>query len=110
MTTTNTTTNTTTKTSNTERTLSQWLPLAKCAGANPHDYSFETSKGRDLQAEAAALCAGCPVLVDCARDALAPLAVGTVRAGIWIPANTTMFGSRARRLARARLNEVVANA
>lgn len=105
-----TTTNTPTNIAATERALSQWLSLAKCAGADPHEYSFDTIKGRDLQAEASALCAGCPVLVDCARDALEPLAVGTVRAGIWIPDNTSMHGSRARRLARARLNEVVANA
>lgn len=105
-----TTTNTVTKTETTERALSEWLPLAKCTSANPRNYSFDTSKGRDLQAEAAALCAGCPVLVDCARDALAPLAVGTVRAGVWIPSNTTTYGNHGRRLARARLNEVVANA
>lgn len=45
-------------------------------------------------------------MVECAAEALDPLAVGTVRAGVWIP---DWGRTRRRTTARQRLEEIVAH-
>ncbi|QNE90273.1 WhiB family transcriptional regulator [Corynebacterium incognita] len=50
---------------------------------NPEQFDLDGTKDKQLTAEK--LCAGCPVLQDCAIDALANGDVGVVRAGVWIP-------------------------
>lgn len=71
-----------------------WQTRAKCRGLvdeydadnYPKDIMRDTTARRDLCRE---LCADCPVIRDCARTAIEPLAVGTIRAGIYIPLGGT---------------------
>ncbi|MGV0350263.1 WhiB family transcriptional regulator [Corynebacterium guaraldiae] len=91
-----------------------WQAQAKCLGRNPGDYELESTVelrkhwGEEAtRAEVAAiLCEGCPVVEACAREAYQPLAVGTVRAGVWIP---TQKG-KLRTQARAALKEIMEGA
>ncbi|MBA4504225.1 WhiB family transcriptional regulator [Corynebacterium sanguinis] len=88
----------------------EWLLRAKCRSLDPE--LFDLSNVRDIKgseyhsrdAIAEQLCYGCPVIRECARDAMDPLAVGTVRAGVWIPV-VSESGMHARRHAR-RLAEI----
>lgn len=87
-----------------------WRLRALCRGRDPEDYDLTFSKdlGEDetRDSRARALCEGCPVMVECAAEALEPLAVGTVRAGVWIP---DWGRTRRRTTARQRLEEIVAH-
>ena len=65
----------------------EWITRAKCAGDDPQRYELGTGSVDVRQQIARGLCRGCPVLRECALDALDHLAVGTVRAGVWIPGN-----------------------
>lgn len=76
-----------------------WRYSAKCAGDDPGKYELDMNRKIDKQARARDLCRGCLVVKECAREALHPLAVGTVRAGVWI---TGAAGSNYRRLRPAR--------
>lgn len=69
----------------------EWLERAQCRGRDPELYSLDSKMYRDIdrQARARWLCRGCPVMQQCAADALEPLAYGTVRAGVWIPIATS---------------------
>lgn len=74
----------------------KWTTRAKCAGRDPLTYELDTFKG-DKDMLARGLCLGCPVTRECAADALDPLAVGTVRAGTWIPEKSGTPRRRVRR-------------
>lgn len=76
-----------------------WRYSAKCAGDDPTRYELDMHRNIDKQARARDLCRGCLVLKECAREALDPLAIGTVRAGVWI---TGAAGNNYRRLRPAR--------
>lgn len=84
-----------------------WRSEAKCAGRDPKVYELHEYDG-DPDNMARGLCVGCPVLKSCALDAMYPLAVGTVRAGVWIGRNE--FSPYAIELARVKLRAVVAGA
>lgn len=61
----------------------EWTRLALCLGRDPQVYELDGFKGdRDTYARGA--CVGCPVVEPCAADALEPLAIGTVRGGVWV--------------------------
>ena len=72
--------------------MGDWRQQAKCLGMEPR--LFETQSAKKLAAVygdsttgadiAKSLCEGCPVIRECAVEALHPLAWGTVRAGVWI--------------------------
>lgn len=74
----------------------KWTARAKCADRDPLMYELDTFKG-DKDMLARGLCLGCPVTRECAADALWPLAVGTVRAGTWIPEKSGTPRRRVRR-------------
>lgn len=85
-----------------------WRLEALCRTRDPEDYDLTFTKklddGESRQERAHKLCEGCPVMVACAAEALYPLAIGTVRAGVWIPAGGRDTG---RTEARQQLRQVV---
>lgn len=65
-----------------------WWNRAKCRNDDPdrYDLNLDRSIRRDEKdCIAEELCEGCPVLAECAADALATNNVGIVRAGLWFP-------------------------
>lgn len=71
---------------------------------NPDLFDMTHFKGCDEDQRdraAAVICRGCPVMAECAADALVPLAVGTVRAGVWLPVDHDR--RRRERVAQLRL-------
>lgn len=76
-----------------------WRYSAKCAGDDPTRYELDPYRHIDKQARARDLCRGCLVVKECAIEALHPLAIGTVRAGVWI---TGVAGNNYRRMLPAR--------
>ena len=85
-----------------------WMNRALCVGRNPELYETDGYRGnRVMKSERAerarALCYGCPVVQECAADALDPLAVSTIRGGVWIDA--VVLG-RNRRAVKAQLQAV----
>lgn len=74
-----------------------WAARAKCAGRDPADYELEPLHGGTResinrnqllkQARAHDLCLGCPVIAECAKDALETKAHGMVRGGVWVSAS-----------------------
>lgn len=84
---------------------SKWWQQAKCVGQDPKKWDLlEQRIGDGRDARARAVCRGCTVMADCAADALEPLAVGTVRGGVWIP---TAPGNGSRSLAIEKLMGVI---
>ncbi|WP_370876330.1 WhiB family transcriptional regulator [Corynebacterium striatum] len=88
----------------------EWRRQAKCLGMDPHLFDIQPTKrvaevygdsatGADI---ARSLCEGCPVIRECAVEAMRPLAWGTVRAGVWI---SDFKGANATKL-REQLREV----
>lgn len=71
-----------------------WLEMIGCSDRDPELYSLESKLYRDTnrQRRARWLCRGCPVMRECAADALEPLAYSTVRAGVWIPSPSSSSG------------------
>lgn len=66
-----------------------WFDRAKCAGQPLEDYDLaEYKRPEDRDDRAKELCEGCPVIKECALDAIDPFAVSTVRGGIWIQPRT----------------------
>ena len=61
----------------------EWTRRALCVGRDPGMYELEEFRG-DREEYARGACAGCQVVEECAADALDPLAVGTVRGGVWV--------------------------
>ena len=82
-----------------------WRSRAQCIDRDPDEYDLEggTPRGEPRQPIARDLCEGCPVIRECAGEALEPLALGTVRAGVWI---TRAGGSGARDRVREALSEI----
>lgn len=76
-----------------------WRYSAKCSGDDPTRYELDAHRHMDKQARARELCRGCLVVKECAIEALHPLAIGTVRAGVWI---TGVAGNNYRRMLPAR--------
>lgn len=78
----------------------RWWQHAKCKNDNPSAYEFEgvdnMTRVAEKQEVASRLCSGCPVIVECAQDAMDPLAVGTVRGGVWIPGNLSTRSNSSR--------------
>lgn len=63
-----------------------WCDRAKCAGWDVNLFDLDDRKYRDQRAGIAGrLCQGCPVMAECAQDALDFVDRGIVRAGVWIP-------------------------
>lgn len=61
---------------------------AKCLGSNPVWFDLDVvPKALDNDLLAQHLCRGCKVIPECAADAVEPLAIGTIRAGVAIPSN-----------------------
>lgn len=70
----------------------EWLDNAKCLGTNPRLYETDSKEVRRLgistkEDMARKLCDGCSVVKECAAEALEPLALSTIRAGLWIESN-----------------------
>lgn len=65
-----------------------WRDRAKCKGADPRLYELAHLRTNAATAvrksTAAALCAGCPVLRDCAADAYIHEDIGVVRGGVFL--------------------------
>lgn len=85
-----------------------WLDRAICNGRNPRLYETDGYRNsRVLKSERAErarnLCAGCPVIRECAAEAIEPIAVATIRAGVWIDA---IVLGRDRRAVKAQLQAV----
>lgn len=68
--------------------MATWHEQAKCAGDELAKYSLDEApyfvEPHHRAEAAAALCAGCPVMEDCAADALLHHDRGVVRAGEWL--------------------------
>lgn len=80
----------------------EWTRRALCVGRDPGMYELEEFRG-DREQYARGACAGCVVVKECAADALDPLAVGTVRGGVWVaPASSQRRKVRQRLLEAAR--------
>lgn len=60
-----------------------WRKRAKCRGTDPDEFDLVRRTGK--QQIAAALCAGCPVIRECAQDVLHYRDTGMVRAGTYLP-------------------------
>lgn len=92
-------------------TTTHWRDNAKCANTNPHalddpyDLSGRRYNNTNRQALAHKLCAGCPVLTDCAQLAINHDTMGVVMAGVWIDERSNYI--TARRHAMKRL-EIIA--
>lgn len=87
--------------------MSEWQSLAKCRDSDPELYDLSSSLyGRLTQQQrvdtAAALCSDCPVMAECAVEAIHDMSVGVVRAGIELPLDR----SKLRRGALDRLRAV----
>lgn len=85
-----------------------WLDKAMCYGRNPRLYETDGYRNSrvlksDRAERARNLCAGCPVIRECAAEAIEPIAVATIRAGVWIDA--TVLG-RDRKAVKAQLQAV----
>jgi WhiB family redox-sensing transcriptional regulator len=61
--------------------MEDWLTRAACRGEDPQLFDGTLEGGRDV-AQAKAVCARCPVRVDCLTDALELRDDTTVRAGM----------------------------
>lgn len=66
-----------------------WRKDAQCAGQPLSDFVLDTGVGRvparQRRDQARRLCVGCPVVGECAADALEFEDRGVVRGGVWIP-------------------------
>lgn len=86
-----------------------WHERAKCAGMEPTRYEVVVSKIpkviRQQDEYARNICAGCPVMLDCALDALDYGDVGVIRAGLVL--RHTSGGLKQDRLTRQKLNHVI---
>lgn len=83
----------------------EWRKRAKCAGWPIDLFTMdnETPKARTTAAQrqeiASVLCEKCPVIRECARDALHHRDVGIIRAATWLPLSPSYQ-------VRARLREI----
>lgn len=85
-----------------------WRAHAKCADMPAYLFDAEHLRFAhypdERAAAARALCSGCPVVAECAADALHPWGIGTVRAGILIPERA--YQGEDRKRVRAQLAEI----
>lgn len=63
-----------------------WVKQAKCANSDPR--KFDPVGRPHKNRIAAKLCAGCPVIAQCAQDALHYQDEGIIRAATWIPSHS----------------------
>lgn len=77
-----------------------WTRQALCVGRDPGMYELDDFRG-DREAYARGACAGCLVIAECAADALDPLAVGTVRGGVWVAPESSKRRAVRRQLMEA---------
>lgn len=80
----------------------QWRRRAACAGRMVPDPTLEQEVRK--QEAAREYCAGCTVVAECARDALARPTLGVVRAGVFVPQDRKRY----RSLVRPVLEEIAA--
>lgn len=80
----------------------QWWHRARCAGDDPERYEITPDHAFKVCLDIAAMgawvgqgsvCDGCPVIAECARDALNRKDAGVVRGGIPCPPNTVGSGN-----------------
>lgn len=94
---------------NQQVTTRPWHERAKCAGREPTKYEVVVSTvprvAREQDEYARNLCAGCPVVLDCALDALDYGDVGVIRAGLIL--RHTSGGVKQDRLTRQKLNHAI---
>lgn len=80
-----------------------WLESAKCAEHGRDSEPPNRRSGREANKYAAEYCSGCPVVAECAEDALRTSDTGLVRAGIFVGG----YGNVQRPAARAMLQQIV---
>lgn len=68
----------------------EWHERAACA-AHRCDAGLEGTPPGKRPSVAARYCAGCPVMAECAAEALSTRSTGVVRAGIFIPATSSSY-------------------
>lgn len=61
-----------------------WRDQAKCGGQQVPDPTLPDEPSNDKQRIAAIYCDGCPVIAECARDALETHTSGIIRAGMFV--------------------------
>lgn len=64
-----------------------WHDRAQCAGDDEFIDRIEALSPKRRRAAARAACAGCPVVRECATEALDTRALAVPRAGVWIRSN-----------------------
>lgn len=78
--------------------LPEWHSMAQCSkpGHDPRDWDTRRADNgrRDRAVRAATLCAGCPVIEQCAAQALAEQPTGVVMAGMCMPSYRPWKGNR----------------
>ena len=80
----------------TDRT--RWLPRAACLGSDPDDFDIITNvtatvptpTRMDRMWDQGTICESCPVVRECAADALDQRDIGIVRGGVPVVANGSM--------------------
>lgn len=76
----------------------EWRDRALCAG-RPLSEAHPHVRGDQRVTAARRYCAGCPVVAECAADALTFRDTGIIRAGVWLPQyddRTALKRARAR--------------
>lgn len=79
---------------------SRWGGRAACAGRTSPDPTFPDLHGAYRRVLAYEYCKGCPVMAQCAADAVEQRDEGIVRGGVFIPLhnNSTMYRAARRSL------------
>lgn len=94
----------------------RWTETAKCRQMDPEQFNADWTPGhprydRELdRAVALTLCTGCPVIEECAREALQGNAQWTVRAGVSLRSNDLSPTQRAQLRAVADEHRALAHA
>lgn len=79
--------------------MSGWRDRAACQGRDLSEATLEHVSTHGRTAIAREYCYGCPVIAECAADAVECRDSGIVRAGVWIAQNTS-GAAKARRALR----------
>lgn len=59
-----------------------WRAAAKCFGQPPGDWVLPTRGRMEVEVVARSICEGCPVIAECALDAIDHGDAGVIRAGV----------------------------